>query len=92
MPNIKSAKKRAIQAEKRRESNLARRTAIKTVAKKVILALEQNDLAQAKELLKDVNAKLARAKGKGLIHANTAARKMSRLASRVAQAERPAAA
>ena len=88
MPNIKSAKKRVEQTEKRRVNNLARRTAIKTAAKKVLLALENNQLAQAKELLKDVNAKLARAKGKNLMHANTAARKMSRLAKKVAQAER----
>ena len=88
MPNIKSAKKRVEQNEKRRVSNLARKTAIKTAAKKVLIALENNQIAQAKELLKDVNAKLARAKGKHLIHANAAARKMSRLAKKVAQAER----
>jgi len=88
MPNIKSAKKRVAQTAKRRLNNLARRTAIKTAAKKVLLALENNQLAQAKELLKDVNAKLARAKGKRLMHANAAARKMSRLAKKVAQAER----
>jgi small subunit ribosomal protein S20 len=88
MPNIKSAKKRVEQTAKRRVNNLARRTAIKTAAKKVLLALENNQLAQAKELLKDVNAKLARAKGKHLMHANAAARKMSRLAKKVAQAER----
>ncbi len=88
MPNIKSAKKRVEQTAKRRVVNLARKTAIKTAAKKVLLALENNQVAHAKELLKDVNAKLARAKGKGLIHANAAARKMSRLAKKVAQAER----
>jgi len=88
MPNIKSAKKRVAQTAKRRVNNLARRTAIKTATKKVLLALENNQLAQAKELLKDVNAKLGRAKGKRLMHANAAARKMSRLAKKVAQAER----
>jgi small subunit ribosomal protein S20 len=88
MPNIKSAKKRVGQNEKRRVNNLARRTAIKTATKKVLLALENNQIAQAKELLKEVNAKLARAKGKHLMHANAAARKMSRLAKKVAHAER----
>jgi small subunit ribosomal protein S20 len=88
MPNIKSAKKRVGQNEKRRVNNLARRTAIKTATKKVLLALENNQIAQAKELLKEVNAKLARAKGKHLMHANAAARKMSRLAQKVAHAER----
>jgi len=92
MPNIKSAKKRVEQGEKRRVNNLARRTALKTATKKVLLALENNQIAQAKELLKEVNAKLARAKGKHLIHANAAARKMSRLAKKVAHAERSAGA
>lgn len=88
MPNIKSAKKRAVQTEKRRVRNLARRSAIKSAVKKVLAALEGNDVANAKELLKDVTAKFARAKSKGLVHANTASRKVSRLALKVARAER----
>jgi len=88
MPNIKSAKKRVSQTIKRSLRNVARKTAIKTATKKVLIALEDKDVATAKELLKDVNAKLSRAKSKGLFHANTAARKMSRLAKKVAEAER----
>ncbi len=90
MPNIKSAKKRATQDEKRRVRNIARKSAIKTATKKVIVAVEAADLTQAKELLKDVNAQLARAKNKGVLHRNTAARKMSRLAKQVAKAARAA--
>lgn len=88
MPNIKSAKKRAIQGEQRRIRNIARKSAIKTATKKVLAAVEDKDLVEAKELLKEVNAQLARAKGKGVLHRNTAARKMSRLAKQVAKAER----
>ncbi|HRN77984.1 MAG TPA: 30S ribosomal protein S20 [Candidatus Dependentiae bacterium] len=88
MPNIKSAKKRVKQTEKKSVRNLARKSAIKTATKKVLVALEEQDVAQAKELLKDVSAQLSRAKSKGLIHAGTAARKMSRLAKKVAQADR----
>jgi small subunit ribosomal protein S20 len=88
MPNIKSAKKRAKQNIKKRDVNLARKTAIKTSIKKVVAALEENNIAQAQEMLKEVNAKLSRAKSKHLIHANTAARKMSRLAKKVAGAAR----
>ena len=88
MPNIKSAKKRATQDEKRRVRNNARKSAIKTATKKVLVAVEDNNLVEAKELLKEVNAQLARAKGKGVLHRNTAARKMSRLAKQVAKAER----
>lgn len=86
MANTKSAKKTTLQNEKRRQVNLARRTAIKTAIKKVLVALEEGQDTSA--LLSDVAAKLARAKSKGVMHANTAARKLSRLAKRAAQAER----
>jgi small subunit ribosomal protein S20 len=91
MPVIKSAKKRAKQSEKRRLVNTARKSAIKTAVKRVVEAIELNEVAKARELLKDAEAKLARAKNKGTFHANTVARKIGRLAKRVAAAERPAA-
>ncbi|MGE0010473.1 MAG: 30S ribosomal protein S20 [Candidatus Babeliales bacterium] len=87
MANIKSAKKRAIQAVKRRHQNLARKTAIKTAIKKVQVAIEAEP-EKALELLKDVQAQLGRAKSKDVMHANTAARKLSRLAKKVAAANR----
>lgn len=89
MANIKSAKKRARQEIKRRHRNLARKTAIKTAIKKVHTALEVGEKPEATQtLLKDVQAQLMRAKGKGVLHANTAARKLSRLAKKVAAAHR----
>ena len=66
MPNIKSAKKRAKQSEKRRLRNYARKSDVKTAVKKVLEAVEQKDVAQAQDLLRIAQAKLARAKGKGL--------------------------
>lgn len=90
MPNIKSAKKRAAQTIKRTARNLARKTALKTAIKKVIKALAEKNLIDAKVLLKDAESKIARAKGKGLIHANTAARKISRLAKKVSASSREA--
>ncbi len=90
MPNIKSAKKRVTQSESARQRNLARKTAIKTAIKKVLSALEKKNIDQAKELLKAVESQLGRAKNKGVLHKNTAARKVSRLASRVASAARSA--
>lgn len=83
MPNIKSAKKRVVQTEKRSERNVARRSAIKTAIKKVLIALDEKRIDQAKDLLRDVEAKLARAASKGVMHKNAASRKMSRLAQRV---------
>lgn len=84
MANTKSAKKSMLQNEKRRQRNVRRRTSMKNSIKKVLLAVEQTDVVVAQELLPVAFAKLSRAKSKGLIHRNTAARKMSRLAKRVA--------
>ncbi len=80
MPNIESAKKRTKQIEKKRAVNTARKSKIKTAIRSFTDALKMQDLARAKVLLNAVQAQLARAKGKGVLHANTAARKMSRLA------------
>lgn len=91
MANIKSAKKRAVQTLKKRQKNLTRKTALKTAVKKVLKSVvESNDLETTKTLLREAEAKLARAKGKGVIHKNTARRKTSRLAKRVAAMERSA--
>ncbi len=89
MANIKSAQKQAKQAEARRQINLARRTSIKTAIKRVLTALEKTENPQEiQALLKDAEAKIARAKNKNLFHANTSARKISRLAKKVAQAQK----
>ncbi len=91
MANIKSAKKRAKQTIKKRQKNLRRKTALKTAVKKVLTAVEAgSDVKGAKVLLRDAEAQLSRAKGKRVIHRNTARRKISRLAKRVAQLERSA--
>lgn len=83
MANLASSQKQARKNIKRREINLARKTAVKTAIRKVFDALEASDAVKAQETFKDAQACLARAKGKGLIHANNAARKMSRLAQKV---------
>ena len=89
MANIKSAKKRAKQSEKRRLINLNRLTSLRTSIKKLFKAIDTKVVPEKiKELFNDTQAKLARAKGKRLIHKNTAARKTSRLAKRVAEATR----
>jgi small subunit ribosomal protein S20 len=90
MPNIKSAKKRVLQTAKRQLRNQARRSSLKTAVKKVFAALELNDIEGSKALLLAAESKIARAKGKGLLHPNTAARKISRLAKKVAAASRTA--
>jgi small subunit ribosomal protein S20 len=90
MANIKSAQKQARQAVVRNKRNTARRSAVKTAEKKVLISLERGDsLDTIKELLRNAEAQIARAVGKTL-HKNTASRKVSRLAKKVAQAERSA--
>jgi small subunit ribosomal protein S20 len=85
MANTRSAKKNVRKNEVRRIRNNARRSAIKTAIKKIYSSLEVKnvDAGQLQELLKDVASKLARAKGKNVLHPNTASRKLSRLAKRV---------
>ena len=91
MANIKSAKKRAVQTLKKRQKNLTRKTALKTAVKKVLKSVAEGSDAQAATVfLRDAEARLARAKGKGVIHKNTARRKTSRLAKRVAKMTRAA--
>ncbi len=84
MPNIKAAKKRVKQDAKKNLINTHRKSDVKTAVKKVLDAVIANNLEQAQLLLKEAQAKLARAKGKGVLHAKTASRKISRLARQVA--------
>lgn len=87
MANIKSAQKRARQAIKRRQKNLNRKTAFKNAIKKVESAIISGQPKEVTlELLKSAEAQLARAKSKHVLHANTASRKVGRLAHRVAVA------
>lgn len=86
MANIKSAQKQAKQNPKRRQKNLARKTAIKTAVKKVLAALQSGNAAQAQTLLKDAEAKMARAGNKFVMHKRTASRRTGRLAHKVAEA------
>lgn len=88
MANLKSAQKQARKAKKRYQVNLTRKTAIKTATKKVLAAIEQGQPEKAQELLREVEAKLARAKSKHTLHAKTASRKVSRLAKRISQTKK----
>jgi len=86
MANKKSAEKRARQSEVKRVRNNARRSTIKTAVKKVLTSLEAGvQAAEITPLFNDAQAKIARAAGKGVLHKNTAARKISRLAKRIAK-------
>lgn len=79
MPKIRSAKKRMRQTRTRTLANRAKRSAIKTAVKK---ARQQ---PTPETVLEAVRA-LDRGARKKLVHRNTAARKKSRLAKRLAKA------
>ena len=75
-----SAIKRARQAVKRHEKNVAVKSALKTVSKKVTAAVEKKDTAAVAGTLKEATKAYAKAASKGIIHKKTASRKISRLA------------
>jgi len=79
MANIKSAKKRIVQTERRTEVNRSRRSDMRTHVKIVETAIEAGDVVAAKSAFRDVESRLVRCAQKGLMHRNTAARKLSRL-------------
>ena len=83
MANTKSTKKRTKTNEIRRMRNVACRSDFRTAAKKVIDALDAQDMAKAKEFLCVAQSKFARAQVKGVMKKNTTARKISRLAKKV---------
>ena len=84
MANHSSAKKRIRQTARRTGVNVARRSRIRTYLKNVETAIASGDRDAAREALKAVQPELHRGVAKGLVHRNTAARKLSRLASRIA--------
>lgn len=74
-----SAEKRARQNEKRRIRNKSVKSAIRSAAKKVLVASEKKDAAAAKEALLDMVKRIDSAARKGIVKRNTAARKKSRM-------------
>ena len=83
MANSKSAKKRAIQSEKRRQHNASRRSMLRTYLKKVIAAIKAGDHAAATEAFNAAQPIVDRMATKGLIHKNKAARHKARLNTKI---------
>lgn len=83
MANTPQAKKRARQNEARFAVNKMRRSRIRTFLRAVEEAIAAGDKDAAAVALKAAQPELMRGVTKGVMHKNTAARKMSRLASRV---------
>lgn len=83
MANSPSSKKRALQAERRAEINKARRSRMRTFLRKVEEAIAGGDKAVATEALRVAQPEVMTNVSKGVIHKNTASRKIARLAHRV---------
>ena len=83
MANTPQSKKRARQNERRFAVNKARRSRIRTHLRRVEEAIASGDASAAEAALKEAQPELMRGVTKGVLHKNTAARKMSRLSSRV---------
>ncbi|MFQ6370243.1 30S ribosomal protein S20 [Shewanella sp. YIC-542] len=83
MANSKTAKKRALQSEKRRQHNASRRSMMRTYVKKVIAAIRAGDHKAAVEAFAAAQPILDRMATKGLIHKNKAARHKARLNARI---------
>jgi len=79
----KSAIKKATQAEKKRLRNSHVKSTMKTYIKKVMAAMEGQDVERSDSSLRNAVSYINKAASKGVIHKNTASRKVSRLSKKM---------
>ncbi|WP_299179819.1 30S ribosomal protein S20 [uncultured Neptuniibacter sp.] len=84
MANSAGSRKRARQAEKRRQHNASLRSMVRTYIKKVVAAVEAGDQAVAQEAFKTAQPILDSSVSKGIFHKNKIARTKSRLSKQIA--------
>jgi small subunit ribosomal protein S20 len=80
MANIKSARKRARQAQLRRVHNMSLRTEVRTAIKNVKKAVAGGDKSAAAKVLQESQSVIDRVVSKGILHRNAGDRHKSRLA------------
>ena len=83
MANHKSSKKRIIRNSNRALVNSARLSRIRTFVRKVENAIASGDAAAARDALRAAQPEMQRGVSRGVLHKNTASRKISRMAARV---------
>jgi small subunit ribosomal protein S20 len=83
MANSPSSKKRARQNERRADVNKARRSRMRTFIRKVEEAIATGDHDAAATALRLAQPEIMRSVSRGVVHGNTASRKISRLSGRV---------
>jgi small subunit ribosomal protein S20 len=85
MANTTSAKKAARKIARRTATNKARRSRMRTLVRKVEEAIAGGDAKAATTAMQGAEPILMRAAQKGVIHKNSASRKVSRLSHRIAK-------
>ena len=83
MAHSLSAKKRVRRTQRQTEVNTRRLSTVRTYIRKVEEAIASGNADAAKEALRNAQPELMRGVTKGVVHKNTASRKISRLAARV---------
>ena len=83
MANHKSSKKRILRNNKRNEINSNRISRIRTYIKKVEIEISSENKDKANEAFKLAMPEIQRGVSKGLMHKNTASRKLSRLSNKI---------
>ena len=83
MANTVQAKKRSRQSEHRRVHNAAWRSMVRTYVKKVLEAVKRKDRDAAQTAYREASSVLDRARTKGVLHRNAAARYKDRLNERI---------
>jgi small subunit ribosomal protein S20 len=87
---LKSSQKRERQNIKRRTQNRSYKSRARTLVKKAFLAIEEQNLESARETTHAAVEALDKAAAKGAIHKNNAARRKSRLMTRLASLDKGA--
>ena len=85
MANTTSAKKATRKIARRTAINKSRRSRMRVYVRKVEEAIASGDSKVAKEALRQAEPEMMRAAQKGVVHKNTASRKVSRLAHEIAK-------
>ncbi len=88
MPITKGAQKAHRASERKKVFNIRRKSALKDVSKEVEKAINAGDAKKAKELLPKAYKAIDKAAKRGIIKANTAARKKSRMSAAIKRTEK----
>jgi len=85
MANTRSAKKAIRKIERQTRVNRARRSRMRTYVRQVEEAIANGDKQAAVEAFKSAEPEIIRTAARGVIHKNTAARKVSRLSRQISK-------